>query len=87
MYLDQEPQVDILALGFLPVDLTVLVMSDVNSLETMKQQNKDQLKMAMSFLVQRLTFMAVTSKRNDNSQDLFTERNLRTLAKLLLSNE
>lgn len=32
-YLDQEPQVDILALRLLPVYLTVLVVSDVNSLE------------------------------------------------------
>lgn len=31
-HLDQEPQVDILALGFLPVDLAVLVVPDVNSL-------------------------------------------------------
>lgn len=31
-YLDQEPQVDILALWLLPVHLTVLVMSDVDSL-------------------------------------------------------
>jgi hypothetical protein len=31
-YLDQEPQVDILTLGLLSVHLTVLVVSDVNSL-------------------------------------------------------
>ncbi len=31
-YLDQEPQVNILTFGLLPVNLTVLVVSDVNSL-------------------------------------------------------
>lgn len=33
IYLDQEPQIDILALWLLPVHLTVLVVSDVNSLK------------------------------------------------------
>lgn len=32
-YLNQEPQIDILALRFFPVHLTVLVVPDVNSLE------------------------------------------------------
>lgn len=32
-YLNQEPQVDILALWLLPVYLAVLVVPDVNSLE------------------------------------------------------
>lgn len=35
-HLDQEPQVDILALGFFPVNLTVLVVPDVDSLEKQK---------------------------------------------------
>lgn len=32
-YLNQEPQIDILALWFFPVHLTVLIVPDVNSLE------------------------------------------------------
>ncbi len=37
-YLDQEPQVNILTFGLLPVNLTVLVVSDVNSLLDQAQQ-------------------------------------------------
>lgn len=40
VYLDQEPQIDILALWFFPVHLTVLVVSDVNSLETKQKKNQ-----------------------------------------------
>lgn len=32
-YLDQEPEVNILTFGLLPVNLAVLVVSDVNSLK------------------------------------------------------
>lgn len=38
-YLNQEPQVDVLALWFLPVHLTVLVVSDVNSLEKLTEHH------------------------------------------------
>lgn len=40
IHLDQEPQVDILALGFFPVHLTVLVVSDVNSLEAEQEESQ-----------------------------------------------
>lgn len=43
-YLDQEPQVNILTFGLLPVNLTVLVVSDVNSLLDQTIINYTQIK-------------------------------------------